>query len=385
MTTIPTLQQLYSNVLADLESEFNVTIPVIGKSFLRGLAAVQAAKLWLSYKALGNVQKNTFADTADSESLGGTLERWGRVKLGRNPFPATSGQYTIQVSGTIGAVIPAQRTFKSDDSSLNPNKLYTLDADFILDGINLIVVRALESGIDSKLSISDTMSLTAPISLVDQVATVTEETIQPQAPEDLEEYREKILESFRLEAQGGAGADYRLWSGEVQGVNQSYPYAVSGFYGEVNLYIEATLADSFDGFGTPTQLLLDAVQDNIEVPTVDLPARKPLGTKVNYLAVTPLEITINISSFVGSTPTIESTIENAIIAALELIRPFVDSIDVLSEKNDIFDVNNIISIILAAQPGSVFGAVTLTVDGNVVSTFTFLNGNIPYLGLITYV
>jgi hypothetical protein len=385
MIAIPTLQQIYASVLADLEAEMNVTIPVFGKSFLRALAAVQAAKLWLSYKALANVQKNTFADTADPEAIGGTLERYGRVKLGRNPFPAVAGQYTVQVVGTLGAVIPAQTTFKSDDSSLNPGKLFVLDTAFTLDGTDIITLRALESGMDSKLSISDTLTVTGPIALVNAVVTVLTEAIEPQAPEEIEEYRQKIIESFQLEPQGGAGADFRLWAGEVQGVNQSYPYAASGLVGEINLYIEATIADSIDGYGTPSTALLDAVEENIEVPTVDLPARKPLSVfNVNYLPVSPLAVDINIDSFDDLTVDIETLIENALTSKLELVRPFVDSIDVLANKNDIFDVNNIISTILEARPGSIFGAVTLTVDGNVVNTFTFANGDIPYLGTVSF-
>ncbi len=385
MIAIPTLQQIYASVLADLEAEMNVTIPVFGKSFLRALAAVQSAKLWLSYKALANVQKNTFADTADPEAIGGTLERYGRVKLGRNPFPAVAGQYTVQVVGTIGSVIPAQTTFKSDDSSLNPGKLFVLDTAFTLDGTDIITLRALESGMDSKLSISDTLTVTAPIALVNAVVTVLTESIEPQAPEEIEEYRQKIIESFQLEPQGGAGADFRLWAGEVQGVNQSYPYAASGLVGEINLYIEATIADSTDGYGTPSTALLDAVEENIEVPTVDLPARKPLSVfDVNYLPVSPLAVDIDIASFDDLTVDIETLIENAITSKLELVRPFVDSIDVLANKNDIFDVNNIISTILEARPGSIFGAVTLTVDGNVVNTFTFANGDIPYLGTVSF-
>lgn len=386
MVSIPTFQELYTSILADLEAEMNITIPTFGKSYLRALAAVMAAKLWLTYKTLGNVQKNTFVDTADPESMGGTLERWGRVKLGRNPFPATAGQYTVLVTGTTGAVIPSQTTFKSDDSSLNPSKLFILDNAFTLDGINEITLRALETGLDSKLAIADTLSATTPIALVDSTATVIAEIIEPKATEDIEDYRAKVIESFRLEPQGGAGADYRLWSAEVQGVKQSYPYATSGQVAEVDLFIEATIADSTDGKGTPSVLLLNSVRDNIELPTATLPARKPLGVyQINYLPVTPLNVNINIASFTGLTVDIENLIENAIKSHLDNVRPFVDSIDVLADKNDIFDVNQIISIILEARPGSVFGAVTLNVNGSPVSTYTFSGGEIPYLNNVTFV
>lgn len=81
---IPTTQELYTSIKSDLETELNINIPVFGKIFLRALAAVQAAKLKLYYLAIASVQKNIFPDTADPESIGGTLERFGIVKLGRN-------------------------------------------------------------------------------------------------------------------------------------------------------------------------------------------------------------------------------------------------------------------------------------------------------------
>ena len=173
MTAIPTLAQLYNDVLSDLEAQYGLSIPVFGKNFLRVLAGVQAAKLKLYYLAIANVQKNIFIDTAEAEAIGGTLERFGRVKLNRNPFPARAGKYTLQVTGTIGAVIPAQTTFKSNDDSQNPGKLFILDTQFTLTAISDIrTVRSLESGIETKLEIGNKLTATAPIALVDKLAIV---------------------------------------------------------------------------------------------------------------------------------------------------------------------------------------------------------------------
>ena len=135
--------------------------------FLRALASVQAAKLKLFYLAAAFLQKNLFADTADSESLGGTLERFGRVKLNRNPFPAVPGEYDFDVTGSIGATIPAQSTFKSNDSSSNPGYLYVLDNAVTLTATTqTVTLRALVAGLDSALEVADTCTSTAPIALV---------------------------------------------------------------------------------------------------------------------------------------------------------------------------------------------------------------------------
>ena len=382
MANIPTIQQLYNSIIADLEQELNVTISIFGRSYLRAKAMVQAGRLYLAYLNLAKVQKNIFIDTADPVANGGTLERFGQVKLGRLPFPAVQGQYTVSVTGTAGAIIPAQSTFKSNDDSQSPSKLFTIDADYTLTGTSdIITLRALEAGDGSKLSIADQLTVTAPIALVNPIATVVSEVIEPQAAENIEDYRQKGIEAYRLEPQGGAPADYRLWANEVQGVIQSYPYAASGFTSWVNLFIEA---DNLNG--VPTLSDLQAVEDNIELPTATRPSRKPVTVTVNYLPVTPRLIDINIASFTPApSVAIQDLIESAMISELANVRPFVGAIDVLADKNDYFDINKIIQIILTANPGSVFGAVTMEIDSIPVSSFTFSNGDIPILNAITYV
>ncbi|MBX9450027.1 MAG: hypothetical protein KL787_10060, partial [Taibaiella sp.] len=117
MVNIPKLSELYNSILADLQAELGVTIPLWTKSFIKILAMVQATKMHLAYLALGDVQRNIFPDTADPEAMGGTLERFGRVKIGRMPLTATQGKYIVQVTGDPGATIPVSSTMVTDDDS----------------------------------------------------------------------------------------------------------------------------------------------------------------------------------------------------------------------------------------------------------------------------
>lgn len=392
MIVIPTTLQLYNQIKSDLEAAWDTPIPIFGKIFLRAMAGVQAAKIKLIYLGVASVQKNIFIDTADPEALGGSLERFGRIKLGRNPFPATAGQYVVEVNGDAGAIIPAGQTFKSNDDSVSPGKLFTMDAEYELTGSgDTITVRALEAGLDSKLEAGDFLSATSPIVNVDSQVEVQSESVEPQAAEDIEEYRAKGIEAYQLEPQGGAATDYRLWAADAQGVKQTYPYAKSGAPNEINVFVEATIADSTDGKGTPTGGILTAVAAVIaQDPDTSKPilerGREPLGVfLVHCLAITPLDIEIEITDFNGITADIQTLIFNALKTEIDKIRPFVAAADVLAEKNNILDVNKIISTILTARPGSIFGAVELTVDGNVVSTFTFEDGDIPHLDTVTYV
>lgn len=392
MITIPTISQLYTDIKADLEASYGSSIPLFGKNFLRALAIAQAGKLKLYYLAIASLQKNIFIDTADPEELGGTLQRFGRIKLGRNPFPAVSAKYQIEVTGQVGAVIKSSQTFKSNDDSLNPGVLFVLDATYTLvSNPDSITVRALVPGLDSKLLVSDGLTATAPIANVNSDTVVLSEIVAPLAAETIEDYRSKALDAYRLEPQGGAASDYRLWAADAQGVQQSYPYAKSGAANEINLFVEATIADSTDSKGTPSAFILSAVEDVVELdPDTTKPilerGRRPLGVfQVHYLAITPKNIDIQITGFVGITAEIQTLIFDAIKSALTTVRPFVAGTDILVNRNDVISINQIIAIILNVRPGSTFGAIQLSVAASVVSSYQFQNGDIPYLNSVTYV
>ena len=381
-----TYAQLYTDIKADLEAQMQTSIPIIGKAMLRVFAAVQAGKLWLFYLALAGVQKNIFVDTADPESMGGTLQRFGRVKLNRDPFPATAGVYTATVTGTTGGVIAARTTFKSNDDSSHPGKLFILDTQYTLPSTSgTISLRALESGLDASLIVGDRLTSTAPIALVNSGAVIASVTTEPRAAESIEEYRQAAILAYQLEAQGGAGGDYTLWAADAQGQKAIYPYAKSGYVGQIDLYVEATTDDSTDGHGTPSVQLMSDVEEVIERdPDVTKPlyerGRRPISAwQINYLPVTPLPIIVDITGYEDLTAAKETAIENGIVDALALIRPFVASRDVLADRNDTISINKLIFIIQTAVPQSVFTSVTLYVDGVSVNSYQFEGGEIPYL------
>lgn len=391
MIVIPTLSELYNQIKSDLESELQVSIPIFGKALLRVLAMVQAGKLKLYYLAVGLLQTNIFIDTAQPASMGGTLERFGIVKLGRPPYPAVAGQYSVTVTGSIGAVISLPCTFKSNDTALNPGKIYQLDTPYTFtDTTGTITLRALEAGTGSKLQIGDQLTATAPIALVDSLGVVAGEVVQPLAAEDIEEYRQKGIESYQLEPQGGAGSDYIVWSADAQGVKTVYPYARDGYTSEANLYIEATLEDSTDGRGTPGSAIIADVESvvNFDPDTskpLDERGRRPIGMIVNYLPVTPMAVDIVITGYQGITAAKETLIFDQLTEDLYKVRPFVASANVLANKNDILSVPRLSYFVQVAVPQSVYDTLEFSIDGTpVLGSYVFTDGNIPYLNSITY-
>lgn len=391
MIQLPTLSQLISNVLNDLETEFGVNISLTRKVALRVIAAVQGGQLWLLYKVVGFNQKQVWPDTANTEAQGGTLEQFGRVRLNRNPFPAVQGQYTIIVTGSIGAILPAQTTIaKSNDDALSPGFLFVLDNAYTLVATtDSVTLRALTAGTTAKLAIGDTLTFTSPIPNVDAVCTVSVEVVQPLAAESIEAYRSAILTSFQLEAQGGAATDYRIWSDDAQGVERVYPYAKSGETNAVNLFVEATIADSTDGKGTPSQTILDEVESVVNFnPDTSLPVnergRRPLTVIVYFLPITPYDVNVTIAG--GTFTTSEkAAILSAMQTAVGAVRPYVPAADPISTKNNLIDTNKLNGVIYSAVPGAVYTNVSFTINGSPVSTYTFLQGFIPYFNTLSYV
>jgi len=388
MINIPTFSQLYTEIKSDIETELG-TIPNFAKAFLPAIIGAWAGALKLVYVTLGRVQKNVWVDTAESYQL----ERFGLLYLNRTRFAARAAQYVVEVNGTVGAVIPAETTFKSDDDSLNPGKIYVLDTAYTLvSGTNTITIRALEGGLDSQLDVADTLTATAPLNGVTDQVTVDSASVEPAAAETETLYRQRIIAAAQLEPQGGAGSDYRLWAADAQGVQEVYPYAVSGESGQIDVYVEATIADSTDGKGTPSAALLSDVEDVIEFdPDTSKPlderGRRPLGTNQIFVqAITPLDVDVVINSYSGLTPAIETLIEDSITNGVNQVRPYVASVDLPENENQgVLDVNRINNFIFEATPGAVYGTVTLSVDGTSTNSYTFSDGNIPYVNSITFV
>ena len=105
------------------------------------------------------------------------------------------------------------------------------------------------------------------------------------------------------------------------------------------LYVEATIADYIDGKGTPSAALLLAVESVIEfdrdiTKPLDERGRRPLGIlNIDYEPVTIKEVDIFITGFQGLTPQIQTSIFNALEDAINGIRPFVSSVDILAVLN----------------------------------------------------
>jgi len=376
----PKLRELQNSILSAFETRFG-TINRGLKSVYRTISQVLAGEIRLVYLYGGAIQRNVFADLADSEINGGTLERFGRAKLGRDPFPASQGVYLVDVAGSIGGIIRAGIVFRAGNGFNYVNETNLT----LIATTGQITVRALTAGLDARLTALDVINSTEPILNVDGRAVVSQETETPLSAENTEDYRAKIMLAFRTESMGGASGDYRLWSADAQGVEKVYPYV--GTPGTINLYVEATTIDSTDGFGTPSNTILTNVEAVCRVdPDTTLNdndrTRLPMGVfEFNVLPVLPLAVDLVVSGYTGNTVEAQTAITTALDAYLKTIRPYIAGVDRFDSSS--LSEQRLIGVVADALPIEYnFTSLALSVNGTPTSIYTFTFANIPRVGTI---
>lgn len=385
MKPIPSIQQLNDNISGDLKNKLNLSNDNL-KKVLYAMALVFSGQFHLAYLYLRDIQDNIFPDTANTEDVGGTLERQGIIYLNRNRFPDSIGSFKVSVDAVNGSVLRKNLTFKSNEGTLNPGQLYVLDSEYVCTGTDdEITIRSLGAGSTFNLAVGNNLTITEPVIGVDKTVSVIEVIEQPKAGETVELYRQAILNAIQLEPQGGSRADYRQWATDAQGVRLIYPYVADVTTGVVSIYVEAVLIDSTDNLGTPTLAILNDVEDVINFdPDVTKPTyergRKPAQAFLDIQPITLVPIDITITGLNTTSPAIEATIQASIEDLLYKIRPFIAGADLLRNKNDILYYGKMQSAVTGSLTnGNFFNNLELFVDGNTEVSYEFNLGNVPYL------
>jgi len=390
MKPIPSIVELQETLANDFRSRLNLSDDDL-KKVLNAFDIVLAAQFKLLYLFLSDIQNNVFPDTADLESNGGTLERIGRIQLGRNPLPATVGVFEFSVVGIAGSILRSGLTFKSNETAKNPGQLYVLDSEYTMTGTNdLIEVRSLGSGVEFDLNIGDELTITEPVIGVNATVTVDSVIDVPTASEDIEIYRQNILDSIQLEPQGGAKTDYRLWAADALGVRKVYPYVKNGDAGTVQIFVEATIIDSTDGKGTPSSGLLTDVESVIEFdPDTTKPlnerGRRPIQSTIEVNPISLIPVDVSIVGLNEDTASIRASISTNLNTYLQDIRPYIAGADLARDKNDILYEGRLQSVVTdTLESANFFTAFNMVVNGVSVDNYQFELGNIPYLRNVTY-
>lgn len=316
---IPTTKQISDNIVAQIEAAYSASVPLLPKAFIRVLAKALAGVVVILYKYGGFNTLQLFVSQAsydETEINGVTLRplvEWGRLVGIGDPVAATRAELLVEITVTqqVGT-LPAYSQLVSIDNGVT----YLTIGDTLLDAATKqITIRASSDqaggggyGTIGNLDPAAVVSFANPLANVAREATVISQSVTGADEEDIEVYRQRIIDRFGKQPQGGAYADYEQWGEEPAGILAVYPYT-SACPGQVDLYVEsATETD-----GIPTAAQLQEVLDSVEYDQSGLASRRPVGALVNAYPITRTDFQVDVVGLnVDDLATVQADIEAAL-------------------------------------------------------------------------
>ena len=393
--TIEEVQQL---LLRSFEREFNTQLRILPKSFIKVLCKVFAGVFIVLYKLVGWYFLQMFPETADWQEvtiLGVKLRPL--VKLGvlfgvGEPLVGVQwrGVITVDVL-TPGSVLYSGTQLKSSVTG----KLYiTEETKTVLQAKESISVVCTETGTAGNLEQNDTLNFINPYGFIKTESVVSGVTRVGLDNELESSYRNRVVNRFRLQPQGGSLADYRIWASEVPGVLNVYPYNDKEQPGGVLLYVSGISEVYTDR--VPDGGLLKKVGEACTYdPETGKATRKPLtavldpkddGSYTNVKPVTVAAFDVVISGVSGVTPAdfaqvVKPALQNYFLDRDLYIRGLSDD----NNRVNVISKNHIIAVVnqIAVSVKAVFGTAEIKKGAGVIDMYTLDNGELAKLGTLT--
>lgn len=213
----PSLLTLVDRAAADFESRLPGADARLRRSNLNVLARVNAGAIHGLYGYLDFIARQVLPDTADAEFLDRHATLW--LASGRLPAAYAVGQ--VLLTGTNGAVVPADTLFKRGDGAT-----YTSIAEVtIAAGQALVDLVATVAGQAGNAGAGIALNLDSPIAGINAAGTVTAGALTGGADiEDDDSLRARVVARIQETPQGGARHDYIAWAKEVPGVTRAWCY-----------------------------------------------------------------------------------------------------------------------------------------------------------------
>lgn len=382
----PTTQEISDNIIANLELSLNQTIPLLPKAFNRVLAKALAGVFILLYKYGGFIFLQIFVQSASAKEttvLGISVTPlifWGRLIGIGDPVDGTNARLTIDITveNQTGILQSGSQLLNADNGvtyitigSVN------LNAPIVSATIEAVADQAGGGGVGviGNLDNGAIVSFANPLPNVARKATVTGQTVTGADPEDIEVYRQRVVDRFQKQPQGGAYADYELWGEEAAGIINVYPY--TGQPGEVDVYSEATPESSGSADGIPTPAQLQSVLDLINFTQSGLASRRNANAFVNSLAITRTSFDVVVSGISGVVDlgSVQTDITTAVKEYFLSVEPFIAGLSTPPRNDQITrtKLSAIVEDIVSAANGTFF-SVTFIQTGSVGSLSSYFLG-----------
>lgn len=367
--TTPLLSEIAENVVSSIEAKLNQTVPALAKTVWRVWGYGVAGVWMLLYKnGVWNLNQ-IFPQTASAKYLEILGEN---KKVPRVPAIAWEGDVNV----TYGTAPPGgYRDVEAGEQMVNQQTqvvyIVTTTTPITTPGGNAIPLKAATAGEISDLNIGDELTFLDPSNLPAENAPVSTVTTQGTDQEDLEVYRQRVIDAFQRQPQGGALADYERWSNETPNVINSYPYPDATRPTYLDIYIEVDNQPD----GIPTAVELAAALDYVtNDPITGLQTRKPATDNPTMLAITRLAYDVTITGLSPTSTDIQQAIQDAVDAYFAEREPFITGLSTIRlDRITLGAVTGIASEAAAAQ-GSTFSSLLLERGGNPITDETLGDG-----------
>lgn len=377
----PTTKEIGDNIIAQLESSLNQTIPLLPKSFMRVLAKALAGVFILLYKYTGFMFQQVFVRTAsidETEILGqqiSPLIEWGRLRGVGDPAVATNAQLFIDITVELQTgFLPSNTQLLNSSNGVTYITLGSVNLD---SPIVQVIVKAVSdqsggggAGVIGNLANGSVLTFANPIANVNRNTTVVSTVVTGADGESEAAYRERVTDLFQKQPQGGAYADYELWGEEPAGILRVYPYT-SDCPGQVDVFVEATVASSGSPDGIPTASQLQEVLDSIETDPNGVPNRRPANALVNSFPIVrvPFEIIVT-GIVVDNLAQVQADITTAVTEYFVEREPFIVGLSVPPRRDRVTTsaVGGVVDDIVSAS-GGIFSAAIVKQSGLSIQLF----------------
>ncbi len=343
----PTTQGTADAIVAQIEGSIGQSVPLLPKSFTRVLAKALAGVVVLLYKYAGFIFLQMFVATATyrETTVNGRVIR-PLLELGRqmgvpDPIAAVRAELVLTVTvRTQTGSLPANTQFVRSQTGV----VYLSLTSVALDAATVsVTVRASAdpsgtggAGIIGNLPNTSELQVVSPPATIVPIAVVAGTSVVGVDAEEIEtSYRPRVVARGQARPQGGAYADYREWALGVAGIIAAYPY--TGDPGEVDVYVEATIASSGSADGIPTAPQLAAVATAFELTsagTSGKATRRPVTAAPNALPITRTAFDVRVNGLdIEDVAGAEAAITTALDEYLRSREPFIVGLSVLPRRD----------------------------------------------------
>jgi uncharacterized phage protein gp47/JayE len=203
---VPSTVELANRNLANIVSSLNQVTPPAEKAFNTVLSVTEAMADRELYGYAAELVKENLALTASEEGLEKLGEEYGVYRVspaaweGRAVFDMPDGQTLFLGTAFIG------------QNGLVYKTLASVTAPSFAPGSGVLVaIACAEAGPPGNLSVNSTLAIQTPIAGAGRTARVTETAKLGTPIEDLEVYRQRILDIERSEGGSGNSSNLRSW------------------------------------------------------------------------------------------------------------------------------------------------------------------------------